>query len=80
MNLVIDPQLAADGRLEGTQVGRGMSDWYEMKERLGGYRIEVAEPDAIFDYFRNRRFTLVRLKICSIRLRNNRHVSVKCAE
>ena len=49
------------GRLN---VERGMSLWYDMIDWLGGFPFEVAKPEAIFDFFRQRGFSLVRLKTC----------------
>jgi 2-polyprenyl-6-hydroxyphenyl methylase/3-demethylubiquinone-9 3-methyltransferase len=43
---------------------RGMSVFYDWIDWLGGYPFEVARPEAIFDYFRDRGFDLRRLKTC----------------
>ena len=41
---------------------RGMSRWHDMIDWVGGYPFEVAKPEAIFDFYRDRGFMLVRLK------------------
>ena len=41
---------------------RGMSVYHDWIDWLGGYPFEVATPAAVFDYFRKKGFTLVRLK------------------
>ena len=40
---------------------RGMSPWHDMIDWLGGYPFEVATPEAIFDFYRDRGFRLVKL-------------------
>jgi 2-polyprenyl-6-hydroxyphenyl methylase/3-demethylubiquinone-9 3-methyltransferase len=40
---------------------RGMSRWHDMVDWVGGYPFEVASPEAIFDFYRDRGFTLTRL-------------------
>jgi 2-polyprenyl-6-hydroxyphenyl methylase/3-demethylubiquinone-9 3-methyltransferase len=40
---------------------RGMSAYHDWIDWLGGYPFEVAKPEAIFDYFRQRGFELLRL-------------------
>lgn len=53
---------AVTGRLA---LDRGMSMWYDMKDWIGGYPFEVAKPEAIFSFYRNRQFRLERLKTCA---------------
>jgi 2-polyprenyl-6-hydroxyphenyl methylase/3-demethylubiquinone-9 3-methyltransferase len=43
---------------------RGMSVLHDWIDWLGGYPFEVARPEEIFDYFRERGFELRRLKTC----------------
>ena len=45
----------------GAKDGRGMSVWYDMVDWVGGYPFEVATPEAIFDFYRVRGFTLRRM-------------------
>jgi 2-polyprenyl-6-hydroxyphenyl methylase/3-demethylubiquinone-9 3-methyltransferase len=40
---------------------RGMSAWRDLIDWVGGYPFEFAKPDAIFDFYRQRRFVLTRL-------------------
>lgn len=44
--------------------GRGMAKWYDLVDWVGGYPFEVAKPEGIFDFYRNRDFVLRRLKTC----------------
>jgi 2-polyprenyl-6-hydroxyphenyl methylase/3-demethylubiquinone-9 3-methyltransferase len=41
---------------------RGMSVWYDLVDWVGGYPFEVAKPEQIFDFYRERGFELERLK------------------
>jgi len=43
---------------------RGMSMWHDWHDWLGGYPFEVATPEAIFDFYAAKGFTLRRLKTC----------------
>jgi 2-polyprenyl-6-hydroxyphenyl methylase/3-demethylubiquinone-9 3-methyltransferase len=43
---------------------RGMSPWYDVVDWVGGYPFEVATPEAIFAFYRDRGFRLDRLKTC----------------
>jgi 2-polyprenyl-6-hydroxyphenyl methylase/3-demethylubiquinone-9 3-methyltransferase len=40
---------------------RGMSSFHDLRDWVGGYPFEVASPDAVFDFYRMRGFTLRRL-------------------
>ena len=40
---------------------RGMNKWRDIVDWVGGYPYEAAKPDAIFDFYRRRGFTLARL-------------------
>ncbi len=44
--------------------GRGMSAWHDVVDWIGGWPFEVATPEAVFDHFRARGFTLEKLKTC----------------
>lgn len=44
-----------------TKRSRGMSRWHDLIDWVGGYPYEVATPQEIFDFYRQRRFTLTRL-------------------
>jgi 2-polyprenyl-3-methyl-5-hydroxy-6-metoxy-1,4-benzoquinol methylase len=41
---------------------RGMSVWHDLVDWVGGYPFEVAKPEQILDFYRERGFELVRLK------------------
>lgn len=43
---------------------RGMSRWHDLVDWVGGYPFEVAAPEAILDFYRQRGFELERLKTC----------------
>jgi 2-polyprenyl-3-methyl-5-hydroxy-6-metoxy-1,4-benzoquinol methylase len=43
---------------------RGMSLWRDLIDWVGGYPFEVAKPEEIFDFYRKRGFTLIRLRTC----------------
>lgn len=42
--------------------GRGMSVWHDLVDWVGGYPFEVARPEEIFDFYRDKGFVLMRLK------------------
>lgn len=44
---------------------RGMSLWHDMLDWLGGYPFEVATPEAIFSFLKERGFILLKLKTCA---------------
>jgi 2-polyprenyl-3-methyl-5-hydroxy-6-metoxy-1,4-benzoquinol methylase len=43
---------------------RGMSPWRDVEDWVGGYPFEVATPEQIFDFYRDRGFTLAKLTTC----------------
>jgi SAM-dependent methyltransferase len=49
-------------RAEGKE--RGMSAWRDLVDWVGGYPFEVAKPEAIFDFYLRRGFSLRRLSTC----------------
>lgn len=55
---------ALSGRL---MLERGMSLWHDMIDWLGGYPFEVAKPDAIVAFHRERGFAALRVKTCGRR-------------
>lgn len=44
---------------------RGMSAWYDVVDWVGGYPFEVAKPEEVFDFFKDKGFSLERLKTCA---------------
>lgn len=43
---------------------RGMSYWHDLIDWIGGYPFEVARPEQVFEFMRQRGFQLDRLKTC----------------
>ena len=43
---------------------RGMSPWHDLRDWVGGYPFEVARPEEIFYFFKERGFLLDRMKTC----------------
>jgi len=43
---------------------RGMSSWYDLIDWVGGYPFEVAKPEEVFNFFKQRGFVLEKLKTC----------------
>lgn len=66
-SLVSDAMFLVRGRLpqRDPQRERGMSRWHDLVDWVGGFPFEVAKPEEIFDFFRQRGFTLTRLKTCA---------------
>jgi 2-polyprenyl-6-hydroxyphenyl methylase/3-demethylubiquinone-9 3-methyltransferase len=56
---------------------RGMSVWYDLVDWVGGYPFEVAKPEEIFDFYRKKGFTLVKLKTCAGGLGCNEYVFIR---
>jgi 2-polyprenyl-6-hydroxyphenyl methylase/3-demethylubiquinone-9 3-methyltransferase len=56
---------------------RGMSRWHDIVDWVGGHPYEVARPEEIFDFYRERGFTLTRLKCGRVGLGCNEFVFVK---
>jgi 2-polyprenyl-6-hydroxyphenyl methylase/3-demethylubiquinone-9 3-methyltransferase len=44
---------------------RGMSAWHDVVDWIGGYPFEVAKPEEIFKFFKQRGFVLDNLKTCA---------------
>jgi 2-polyprenyl-3-methyl-5-hydroxy-6-metoxy-1,4-benzoquinol methylase len=59
---------------------RGMSRIYDWYDWLGGYPFEVARPEEIFDLYRKKGFTLVRVKTCGGTVGCNEFIFQRCAE
>ncbi|MBI5418330.1 class I SAM-dependent methyltransferase [Candidatus Poribacteria bacterium] len=58
-------------------VRRGMSLWYDMIDWLGGYPFEVAKPEQIVLFYRQKGFALVNSKTVGNRLGCNEYVFTK---
>ena len=48
----------------GKKIERGMSIWHDMLDWFGGYPFEVARPEQIFSFYRDRGFELLEMKTC----------------
>lgn len=59
------------------RASRGMSAWHDVVDWVGGYPFEVATPEHIFDYYRQRGFTLDALKTCAGGIGCNEFVFVR---
>jgi SAM-dependent methyltransferase len=58
-------------------VDRGMSPWRDVIDWVGGYPFEVARPEQVFDFYRDRGFTLTSLKTVGGGIGCNQFVLVK---
>lgn len=58
--------------------GRGMSPWRDVIDWVGGYPFEVAKPEQIFDFYRDRGFELRRLTTCAGGFGCNEYVFQAC--
>jgi 2-polyprenyl-6-hydroxyphenyl methylase/3-demethylubiquinone-9 3-methyltransferase len=54
--------------------GRGMNRWRDMVDWVGGYPYEVATPEAVFEFCRQRGFTLTNLRCGGVGLGCNEFV------
>jgi hypothetical protein len=59
---------------------RGMNRWRDMVDWVGGYPYEVAAPEEIFDFCRDRGFSLLSLRCGGVGLGCNEFVFVKGQE
>jgi 2-polyprenyl-6-hydroxyphenyl methylase/3-demethylubiquinone-9 3-methyltransferase len=53
---------------------RGMALWYDLKDWLGGYPFEVATPQSLVEFYRDRGYALVKFKPCADPRGNNEFV------
>ncbi|MCL4477638.1 MAG: class I SAM-dependent methyltransferase [Deltaproteobacteria bacterium] len=53
---------------------RGMSPWRDVVDWVGGYPFEVARPEEIFEFYKEKGFLLTKLKTCGGGLGNNEFV------
>ena len=54
-----------------------MSVWHDLVDWVGGYPFEVAKPEEVFAFFRDRGLTLMELKTCGGGLGCNEFVFAK---
>jgi 2-polyprenyl-3-methyl-5-hydroxy-6-metoxy-1,4-benzoquinol methylase len=65
---------ALTGRLH---VDRGMTFWHDMVDWVGGYPFEVARPEAIMRFYRDRGFALHEMRTCAGRHGCNQLVFIR---
>ncbi len=56
------------------QIERGMAVWYDMVDWLGGYPFEVAKPEFVFHFFKQRGFELEYLQTCAGKMGCNEYL------
>ena len=56
---------------------RGMKKYYDWVDWIGGYPFEVAKPEEIFQFYKNKGFLLEKLKTCGGGLGNNEFVFIR---
>jgi SAM-dependent methyltransferase len=56
---------------------RGMSVWHDLVDWVGGFPFEVAKPEDVFEFCRDRGFTLQRLSTCGGGHGNNQFVFIR---
>ncbi|MEY3788051.1 MAG: hypothetical protein RLZ75_2258 [Pseudomonadota bacterium] len=59
------------------KMSRGMSAWHDIVDWIGGYPFEVAKPEEIFNFYRDKGFYLQQLKTCAGGLGCNQFVFSK---
>ncbi len=59
---------------------RGMSIVRDWVDWLGGFPFEFAKPEEIFEFYKRKGFSLLKLKTCRSDPGNNEFVFVRCAE
>lgn len=58
---------------------RGMTRWRDIIDWVGGYPFEVATPDAIFEFYKGRGYTVTRLKCGNVGSGCNEFVFKRCS-
>jgi 2-polyprenyl-6-hydroxyphenyl methylase/3-demethylubiquinone-9 3-methyltransferase len=57
---------------------RGMHWWYDLVDWIGGWPFEVAKPEEVLAYLRDRGFELVQLRTCGGNIGCNEYVFRRC--
>lgn len=65
MRDLLKGQPGATARNYSKGSGRGMSPWRDVVDWVGGYPFEVAKPEEIFNFYRDRGFCLDQLQTCA---------------
>jgi 2-polyprenyl-3-methyl-5-hydroxy-6-metoxy-1,4-benzoquinol methylase len=65
---------------DDSKYARGMNRWRDVIDWIGGYPFEVAKPEQIFQFFRERSFDLRMLRTCGGGLGCNEFVFVRRAQ
>jgi 2-polyprenyl-6-hydroxyphenyl methylase/3-demethylubiquinone-9 3-methyltransferase len=60
----LKPVASIYGDFSRRQRRRGMHWWYDLVDWIGGWPFEVAKPEVVFDFLRDRGFELVYLRTC----------------
>lgn len=74
--LTLNPKVFTDSWTQ-YQKNRGMTKWRDIIDWVGGYPYEVSTPDEVFDWARERGFSLTKLKCGRVGLGCNEFVFVK---
>ena len=74
--LTLNPKVFTDSWTQ-YQKNRGMTKWRDIVDWVGGYPYEVSTPDEVFDWARERGFSLTKLKCGRVGLGCNEFVFVK---
>jgi 2-polyprenyl-3-methyl-5-hydroxy-6-metoxy-1,4-benzoquinol methylase len=63
--------------LQNRKYPRGMNVWHDLKDWLGGFPFEVSKPEQIFEFYKQRKYMLTKLKTVGGRLGCNEYVFKK---
>jgi SAM-dependent methyltransferase len=63
--------------IEHSKNNRGMSAWHDVIDWVGGYPFEVAKPEQVFDFFKEKGLYLDKIKTCAGGLGCNEFVLIK---
>lgn len=58
------PWITWGREMQGPQSQRGMNRWYDLVDWVGGYPFEVARPEEVFRFLRDRGFRLTDMTTC----------------
>ncbi len=75
--LTLQPQKYIRSWTHYNRNNRGMSRWRDIVDWVGGYPYEFASADAIFNFYRERGFSLLKLKTGGVGLGCNEYVFIR---